>query len=244
MKKFRVQVFTFSQIFLAGSILILVLISLFTANVAVQRANANLSMQNRFPVVLIDAGHGGEDGGAQSASGILEKDLNLQISEKADEILRLLGFQTIMVRSADELHYDDDCKTMREKKVGDIHYRFSLMEESAPCVFLSIHQNHFTDPKYDGAQVFYSKNDPRSEQLAQLLQDSITAELQQGNTRQIKPSGNEIYLLYHAKQPAVMVECGFLSNEQEAQKLTDTNYQTQLALCIARGMLQYYQNGT
>ena len=109
---------------------------------------------------------------------------------------------------------------------------------------ISIHQNQFSDPKYDGAQVFYSGNHPQSEELAQCLQDAIVRTLQPDNKRQIKKSGEEIFLLSQAKVPAIMVECGFMSNPKELQKLKDEKYQKQLAAAILNGLLDYFKNRT
>lgn len=195
-----------------------------------------------LPVIIIDAGHGGEDGGAQSSSGILEKDINLSISQKLEAIFNSIGFKTLMIRNSDEMIYDSSCKTIREKKVSDIHNRMNLMNEYPNCIFLSIHQNHFSESKYHGAQVFYSKNNPESEVIAENIQKSIVEKLQNENERMIKPSGTEIYLLYHAKTPAVMVECGFLSNGGEAQLLNDETYQKKMAVAVADGIIKYLNN--
>ena len=197
---------------------------------------------NEGPVIVIDAGHGGEDGGASSSSGILEKDINLSISMKVKSLLDVMGFKTVCVRNDDRLIYDSSCKTMREKKVSDIHKRLDIMNAHPGCIFLSIHQNHFTQSKYTGAQVFYSKNTPESAILAEYIQKSLKKNLQPENTRKIKPSGTEIYLLYHAKETAVMVECGFLSNGGEAELLNENEYQTKTALAIVSGLTEYLSN--
>lgn len=196
------------------------------------------------PVIIIDAGHGGEDGGASSSSGIVEKDINLSISLKVRDLLNSLAFKTVMVRDEDKLIYDENCKTIREKKVSDIHNRMSIMEANPNSIFLSIHQNHFEQSKYYGAQVFYSKNNEESKLIAEKIQSSVVEKLQNENKREVKPSGTEIYLLYNAKSPAVMVECGFLSNSGEAQLLNDENYQTKMSLAIVDGILNYLNNGT
>lgn len=196
----------------------------------------------QLPVVIIDSGHGGEDGGTSSSSGIIEKDINLNIALKVDSLFKAYGFKTIMVRDGDYMIYDSSCKTIREKKVSDIHNRMNIMQSNPNSIFISIHQNHFDESKYSGAQVFYSTGDPQSEVIAQCLQDSIVSKLQPGNTRHIKPSGTEIYLLHHAKTPAVMVECGFLSNSGEAQLLNDSEYQLKMAMAIADGIINYLNN--
>lgn len=190
-------------------------------------------------VIIIDAGHGGEDGGAQSKSGILEKHINLSISEYLDEIFTFFGYETIMTRSDDKLIYDANCSSMREKKVSDIHNRMSIIENNPGAIFLSIHQNHYEGSLSHGTQVFYSPNNEKSEKLAQSIQKTVVSDIQTDNKRLIKKSGKEIYLLCHAQVPAVMVECGFLSNEEEAQKLTQKEYQFQMALEIFKGTVSY-----
>lgn len=191
------------------------------------------------PVIVIDAGHGGEDGGTQSASGILEKDINLSISKKIEAILKAQGFNTVMIRSDDRLIYDEDCSSMRSKKSSDIMNRFEIMKKYPKCIFLSIHQNYFTQSKYSGAQVFHRPNHIESSELAQCIQNSIVNSLQKENTRQIKPCTSSVYLIYNAVTTAVMVECGFLSNVNEAEKLNNDEYQTQMAKAVAKGLQDY-----
>ncbi|MGN0467328.1 MAG: N-acetylmuramoyl-L-alanine amidase CwlD [Acutalibacteraceae bacterium] len=192
-----------------------------------------------LPVIIIDAGHGGEDGGTSSSSGIVEKNINLAISKKLEALFKLSGFEIIMTRSDDRLIFDENSSTIREKKVSDIHNRMKIIEENPNSIFLSIHQNHFSQSRYNGAQVFYSKNNSESEKIADYIQQQIKSDLQPENERQIKPSGTEIYLLHNAVTPAVMVECGFLSNAGEAQNLNDDEYQTKMAFSIYNGILNY-----
>ena len=190
-------------------------------------------------VVIVDAGHGGEDGGTQSSAGVLEKEINLDISQKLGNLLKLMGYTVVYTRTDDTLHYGSDAVKQRQKKVSDIHYRMNIMQAYPESVFLSIHQNHFSESKYYGAQVFYSKNNPISKTIAESIQLNIRELTQPENDRQIKPSGTDIYLLYNAKTPAVMVECGFLSNAGEALRLSDSEYQKKLSLAIAAGLEEY-----
>ena len=191
------------------------------------------------PVIIIDAGHGGEDGGTQSSSGVLEKDINLQISIKLNSLLKSMGYKTVMIRSDDSLIYDEGAQKMRDKKVSDINNRLDIAESYPDSLFISVHQNYFTQSKYSGAQVFYSPNNPESRSLAQNIQSSIIGSIQNENTRKIKKSGSEIYLLYNIKSPAVMVECGFMSNPSEALLLCDDEYQKKMALAIVSGITDY-----
>ncbi len=192
--------------------------------------------------VIIDAGHGGPDGGTSSDDGILEKDINLQIATKLNDILNSMGVKTVMTRSEDVSIHNNTAKTIREKKISDIKNRLEIMNKTENSIFVSIHQNHFSVSKYNGTQVFYSKNNPLSQSLANCIRQSVISYLQPENSREIKESGSEIYLLYHAQQPSVMVECGFLSNSDETQKLKDEMYQKKLAFLIAVGIFDYFKN--
>ncbi len=194
------------------------------------------------PVIIIDPGHGGEDGGTQSSDGTLEKKINLDISVKINELLLAEGFTTVLTREGDYMIYDESASTQREKKVSDIHNRMKIVEENGDCILLSVHQNYFTESKYSGTQVFYSKNNPDSEVLADEIQKSVVSVLQPDNTRQIKESGTDIYLLYHSQVPSVMVECGFMSNEAETEKLKDEDYQQKMAEAIVEGLLNYLES--
>ncbi len=189
--------------------------------------------------VLIDAGHGGVDGGAVAGDGTEEKYINLQIAELLQKQLDAMGVKTAMTRTTDDSIHDSSAQTIREKKVSDIHNRMRMMEETDPCIFVSIHQNKYSDSSLHGTQVFYSPNTTASAQLAQSIQTSVHTLLQPENEREIKKSGNSIYLLYYAKKPAVLVECGFLSNAEETANLKDETYQKQLSFCIAAGILEY-----
>ncbi len=193
-----------------------------------------------LPTVIIDAGHGGIDGGASSSDGTMEKGINLSISLKLNDILNSVGIKTIMTRTEDISIHDDEAKTVRQKKVSDIHNRLKIIEKNDDAIFVSIHLNHFSIPKYYGTQVFYSKNNVLSEALASNIQTSVVELIQPENTRQIKKSGTSIFLLYHAQIPATLVECGFLSNYAECQKLKDDKYQSQMAFSIMHGILEYY----
>ena len=215
--------------------LLVVFIGVFSSKVPV----TSDSISESKPLIIIDAGHGGEDGGTQSSTGTLEKDINLSISLKLSLIMSSLGYDTILIRDEDKMIYGDGCTTQREKKVSDIRNRMAVIDENPDSIFLSIHQNHFSQSKYNGAQVFYSPNNEKSMLIADSVQKSIVNLLQNDNERKIKKSGKEIYLLYHAQSPAVMVECGFMSNPGEALLLNDENYQKKMALAIAAGVSEY-----
>ncbi|MGN0569067.1 MAG: N-acetylmuramoyl-L-alanine amidase [Candidatus Fimenecus sp.] len=198
----------------------------------------NYKVENS-PVIIIDAGHGGEDGGAVGIDGTAEKDLNLSISLKLNEILSAMGYQTRMVRTTDTSIHNSDANTVRERKVSDIHNRAAIMNEYENCIYVSIHQNKYSGSSIWGAQTFYSPNNEESKELAQLIQASIANNIQPDNKRVIKQSGTNIYVLYNATKPAVMVECGFVSNANELEQLKNEEYQNEMAFAISNGIINY-----
>lgn len=211
----------------------------FMANFSAAEAS---SMPITQKTVIVDAGHGGDDGGAIGIDGTVEKDINLDIALKLEKILKFYGFNVIMTRTQDVMTCDDGLDSLRKRKISDIHNRFELMRKNPDAIFISVHQNKFEDSSQHGTQVFYSGNDERSKDLAEAIQTSVTLTLQRKNDRVVKKSGSGIYLLYHAKIPAVLVECGFISNSDEVKKLKDESYRMKLAILIADGLLKYISN--
>ena len=191
--------------------------------------------------VVVDAGHGGEDGGATGVHGELEKDINLAIALELQRLLEQHQFEVVMVRDWDTDLSDQNLPTVAQRKRSDLQRRLRLVEESGDCILLSIHQNFFTENQYSGAQVFYSANDPRGAALAEAIRASITETLQPENTRQNKV-GEGVYLLEQCRVPAVLVECGFLSNPEEAAALADPDYQKQMAQAIYNGLVRYLKD--
>lgn len=186
--------------------------------------------------IIIDAGHGGFDGGAVAHDGTVEKDLNLKIALKLDAVLRASGYKTILVRSDDSSTNDP---TDGEKaKVSDIKNRAKLMSKYKNSIFVSIHMNKYSTTQPHGAQVFYAKTDG-SKELALLLQASVASHVQTDNKRVIKPTTKDIYLLSHATVPAVIVECGFLSNQNDLESLKENDYQLKIATALAYGIINF-----
>ena len=192
------------------------------------------------PMLIIDAGHGGFDGGAVGIDGTVEKDLNLSIAKKIADLALLGGYDVVMVRESDSDVSDEGLDTIRKKKVSDIHNRYALAERFPEAVFLSIHQNHFEQSKYWGTQVFYGAKNPQSQKLADYIQSAVCDVLQKENTRKIKKAEKNLYILYNTNSTAVMVECGFLSNKEECAKLCNEEYQQQLAFEIFRAVDRYF----
>ncbi len=191
--------------------------------------------------IILDAGHGGFDGGTASSDGTIEKDINLQITLKIKALLELYGYDIIMTRTDDSSIHDKDAQSIRQQKVTDIRNREKIIKENPNSLFVSIHQNFFADSSVHGAQVFYSKNNTSSSVLAQSISDAIASHIQPDNKRKIKKSGTEIYLLYHSTVPSVMVECGFMSNYNDLTNLKNENYQMKLAMAIVDGITNYYK---
>lgn len=189
--------------------------------------------------VVLDAGHGGEDGGASGKSGVLEKVINLAIAEDLEQLLTASGYRVVMTRTGDAALSDEGLDTIRERKTSDMHNRLKLVEAQGNCYFISIHQNSFPQSQYSGTQVFYSKNDEESKPLAEDIRARVAGLLQNDNKRATKPATSSIYLLWEAKVPAVLVECGFLSNSAEESKLNDPDYQKRMAFAIYNGFLDY-----
>ncbi len=207
-------------------------------------ASDNASAENKgrgtMPVIIIDAGHGGFDGGAVASDGTVEKDINLKISLYLQEYLELSGFGTVLTRSDDISLEDQGLNTIRQRKTSDIHNRMKLMESTDNALFISIHQNKYHVEKYSGLQVFYSpKLAEESSLLARHIQEAVTEALQPHNEREIKKCGTSVYLIYNAVKPAVLVECGFLSNKQENELLKTDDYQRKIAFSIASGIQDY-----
>jgi N-acetylmuramoyl-L-alanine amidase len=189
---------------------------------------------------VIDPGHGGEDGGAVSVNGICESSINLEISLKMEQLFAFLGANTVMTRSTDTIDYPSDAISTREKKVADQKRRVALVNETENAVLISIHQNNFSDSKPFGAQVFFSATDG-SEELAVSLQQLLIESIDQNNYRIATQIPDSIYLMNKISCPAVLVECGFLSNYSEAALLTEDAYQLKLATVLTSGCIQSYE---
>lgn len=189
--------------------------------------------------VIIDAGHGGEDGGAVSDHGVLEKDINLAVSLKLEKILNLFGVHTDMIRREDSAIGNINLSSVRERKVSDMRMRVQSVLETPDAVLVSVHQNSFPqDKSCCGAQVFFSPNNVNSEVLAENIRQSLQKIIGRKNNREIKNGGKDIYLLKNVNCPAVLVECGFLTNDEESKLLLNEIYRTKLAIGMAAGFLK------
>ena len=190
--------------------------------------------------VIIDAGHGGFDGGAVAPDGTIEKDINLNISLTLAKFLKQSGFRVIMTRESDVSTEDTESPQIASKKRNDLKNRLKLMGDYPDSVFVSIHLNKFTTSSAFGSQVFYSKGE-ESALLADFIQKSIINLIQPENTRVNKQATSSTYLLYNATVPAVLVECGFLSNAKELELLKQPDYQKKMAFSVYIGILEYFE---
>lgn len=191
-------------------------------------AAENAPIQNRRCIV-IDAGHGGIDGGATSCTGVLESQLNLEIAVRLNDLFQFLGFHTRMIRTTDTSVYTEG-NTIAAQKVSDLKQRVKIVNETENAILISIHQNTFSDSRYCGAQVFYAP-DINSQRLAKNIQESFIQTLNPGSHRQSKPSDG-IYLMQHIENPGILIECGFLSNPEEEARLRSADYQQKIACVI------------
>lgn len=191
------------------------------------------------PIVIVDPGHGGVDGGASSADGLLEKDVNLTIALKLRDFLRINGYTVIMTRESDMSIHDDSAKTIRQKKVSDMNNRLNIIKSLPGSIFISIHQNSFPQSQYSGTQVFYSKNNPDSEKLAEVVKTGIDGFIKPKKSRKIKPIGKTSFLMNQTTETSILIECGFLSNSEDVRLIQDNAYQGKLALSTLYGLVFY-----
>lgn len=202
------------------------------ADVFSQRSETSGSL-----TLIIDPGHGGEDGGATSCTGVLESTFNLQIAQRVNDLVRLLGGKTKMIRTEDVSIYSYG-NTIAQKKISDLKERVRLVNETENCVLISIHQNYFSDSRYKGPQVFYGKTGS-GEDFARQMQQDLNRNTAAENTRKQKPADN-IYLLSHIKKTGILIECGFLSNYDEEARLRSEEYQKRLSGIIACSYMSFF----
>lgn len=193
----------------------------------------------RTLTVVLDAGHGGEDGGAVSADGLVEKDVNLAVVLLLRDMLVANGIHVVLTRETDTLLYDKNADYEGRKKALDAAERLRIAHETPDCIFVSIHMNTYPLPTCRGMQVWYSSNNAKSAELANCVQETAKSVLQPDNNRRVNVAGSGIYLMHHLSVPAVLVECGFLSTPDEAALLATEEYQRQLAFTVFCGILSY-----
>ena len=196
-----------------------------------------------IPCIVLDAGHGGEDGGAVGVDGLLEKTVNLKVAQTMEDMFKLAGIPVVMTRTEDIMLHDPDAAIAGKRKMTDLRSRLKIAQNTPEGVLVSIHMNSFSQAKYCGLQVYYSKNHEDSAELAQTVQDKVRCYLQHDNQRKIKPADSSIYLLDHCDRPAVLIECGFLSNPDECALLGKDEYLGELSTVLFTAVCDYLSAG-
>lgn len=191
--------------------------------------------------ILIDPGHGGFDAGA-SANGIDEKNINLSVAMKLKGFIEEGGSTVFMTRSDDSSTADENRSDGSSAKASDLRRRRNMVSECGADAFVSIHMNKFPQTEYWGAQVFYAANSEESKALGELIQSELPKTMNDGNTRAAKKSDGSIFILKNASVPSVIVECGFLSNADEAEKLKSDDYQSKIAWAVYMGICDYFND--
>lgn len=209
------------------------------ANSQTQSTAASGNEQKK--IIVIDPGHGGEDGGTIGVNGVYEKDLNLAVSKTLSLVLRFAGYEVIETRTEDILLYDRSVDYEGRKKVLDLAARLETAQNAMPDIFVGIHMNAFPQEKYSGLTVYYSKNHPGGYDAAIGLQSAVKSTLQPDNYREIKAAGSNIYLLDRLTCPAVLIECGFLSNPEECEKLSTEEYRQRLSFVFFSSLASFLE---
>lgn len=212
-------------------------------NIQNTNSSNNLVETTSTPVsgktIVIDAGHGVPDEGAQSSTGTTEAETNLKISLKVQNLLEQSGCTVILTRSDENAIYDVDSNTLKQKKISDIRNRVKIGNESSADIFVSIHLNKIPQQQYYGWQCFYKEGNEQSNKLAKSIQENLNKSMQKENNRVAMKIDN-IYIIKHVEIPTSIVECGFLSNPEEEKQLLDDNYQNRLAWGIYSGIINYF----
>ncbi|MDR2908846.1 MAG: N-acetylmuramoyl-L-alanine amidase [Oscillospiraceae bacterium] len=197
-----------------------------------------------LPVIIIDPGHGGVDGGAVGVGEVVEEHINLAISLTMRDIFVLNGFEVVMTREEDVSIHDEGVTGTRNQKTSDLRNRLAITKEYPNAIFISIHQNKFGISASRGLQVFYGSNHAGSKTLADIVQQNTVDMIQPDNERETKKGGSNLFLIHRAECPAILVECGFLSNAKDAELLQDETFQAQLGFLILRSVTEYLGLGS
>lgn len=232
MKK-KFSILSMVPVYLVITIVILLVTVIGTETVTVMAESTSVTDRR---VIIIDAGHGDPDGGAVSCTGVHESFINLQISRRLNDLLHFLGYDTIMTRETDASIYTKG-SSIAQKKLSDLNERIRIVNDAEKAILLSIHQNHYTDSRYYGAQMFWADT-AGSQQLAEILQKSFVTHLNPDSHRAAKKTQG-IYLMEHVRHPAVLVECGFISNPGEEAMLRSDVYQMKVCCVIACGLMEF-----
>ena len=222
-----------------SSVFILMFGIFFLANDKENEYISTVSLPVSGKIVVVDAGHGVPDEGAEASDGTSEAQINLKIALKLQNLLESTGCTVILTRSDENAIYDIDSKTLRQKKISDIRNRVKIGNESSADIFVSIHMNKIPQELYDGWQSFYKQGSEDGRKLATLIQNNLNEAIEKENNRIAKTIQN-IYIINKVEIPTTIVECGFLSNKEEASNLLDDTYQNRLAWGIYNGIIEYF----
>lgn len=209
------------------------------SNINTNKTVATMATPVSSNTIIIDAGHGGEDGGAVSNNGISEAEINLKIALKLQQLLEQSGSNVVLTRSDNNAIYDIDKKTLREKKNSDIRNRVRIGNNSSADIFVSIHLNKIPENQYYGWQTFFKDGNEDGKRLANCIQNNLNETIQKENKR-TPLKINNVYVIKHVEIPTVIVECGFLSNPEEERQLQQEEYQTKLAWGIYNGIMEFF----
>lgn len=217
---------------------IIIIIAVIIAFLGIKKYESRQTFANNNLKIVLDAGHGEPDGGAVGLNGTLEKDINLAIVQKLQEVLEGKGAEVILTREGDSGLQEESADTIRKMKVSDMNKRLDILKDSGADLFISIHMNSFSDSTVHGLHIFYDKSHPDIEEIAKKIQDNI-GEVTGADTHAVKTADESLFLMKNPPIPAILVECGFLSNPNEEKKLNDEAYQAKIAWAIAEGLENY-----
>lgn len=208
-------------------------------NINTSKTVATMATPVSSKTIIVDAGHGGEDGGAVSDNGVSESEINLKIGLKLQQLLEQSGSNVVLTRSDNNAIYDVDKKTLRDKKNSDIRNRVKIGNNSSADIFVSIHLNKIPENQYYGWQTFFKDGNEDGKRLATCIQNNLNETMQKENKR-TPLKINNVYIIKHVEIPTVIVECGFLSNSEEEKQLQQEEYQTKLAWGIYNGIMEFF----
>lgn len=239
---FRKKRELFSALKLTAILLVFVLVAsgVGSAFMNSDRYAAAMTKENEANLFIIDAGHGGEDSGAIGKNGSLEKDLNLEIAYTIGSFLAERGYAVLYTRTEDKLLYTEEENIKGIRKISDLKNRCKIAAEYPNATFISVHMNSYGSPKYSGLQVYYSENNDSSRNLANSIQAAVKRDLQNENNRKTK-NGKGLFILENVENTAVLIECGFLTNAAECEKLSEKEYQKQLSFAVLCGIIEYME---
>lgn len=222
-------------------ILVLLLLYMMSASGCTKFLQAVSYREREIPVPILDPGHGGDDGGAVSPGGDKESIINLSISKEIEQIFAIFGVKCVKTRDSEDIIYSKDADTIRKRKVYDQHTRLNLIDSVENGFLISIHQNFYPSAEPHGAEIYYNAY-PSAENLAKIAQESLITELDPTNKRTAAKVSDSVFLTNHVSCPAILVECGFLSNPEELQNLLNPTYQCKIAMLLSAAFLNYCDN--